>query len=83
MKTCVKCGSHDIKDSKIVTLAGQPWEVYNDGYRFWLKPAEGNPLVDRSKIHCMEYKHNDGPAFELAELFFSLLPDGGSGSNGS
>lgn len=69
---CPFCGRGG---EKLVTLRGQPWLVSDDGYRFWLRPATGNPLVDREPRYALEYKHNDSPASELAELMFRHLPN--------
>lgn len=60
--------------SKLVELRGQPWLVRLDSYRFYVRPAMDNPLVDREEMSCLEFKHNDGPASELAELLFRELP---------
>lgn len=60
--------------SKIVTLRGQPWLVRIDSCRFYVRPGEGNPLIDRNEQWCLEYKYNDGPASELADLMFASLP---------
>lgn len=60
---------------KRVTLRGQPWNVWDDGYRFWIEPADGNPLIDREPRSVLSYKHDDSPAAELAGLFFALLPN--------
>lgn len=56
-----------------IMLKGQDWYIRNDGDRFWLSPGEDNPLIDRSEIPAMEYKHNDGPVYELADLIMELL----------
>lgn len=77
MKLCGNCGSADIVEYKQVELRGQQWLIYDDGYRFWCKPAEGNPLVDRGAHVMMEYKHFDAPADDLAKLMFASLPANG------
>lgn len=60
--------------AKRVTLNGQPWLIRLDSYRFYCRPAEGNPLIDRGEYAMLEFKHNDGPASELAEEMFRVLP---------
>lgn len=61
------------QDEVKITLKGQNWYIRNDGYRFWLRPAETNPQIDKEPISLMEYKHNDGPMYELAEEIMLAL----------
>ena len=74
MRVCGKCGSTDIQESKKVLLRGQWWYIRNDGYRLWIRPAEG--LENKAERAVMQYKYDGDPASDLAELFFSLLPEG-------
>lgn len=82
---CKLCGAVDqTHDMKVVRLVnpydpdnkGQLWFVYQDGYRFYVKPASDNPAMARDPISCLEFKHDDGPASELAaRLFKDLVAD--------
>lgn len=79
MKICAKCGSHNIVERKQIVLQGQPWWIWDDGYRFWVQPAEGNPAIDREPHIALEYKHFDYPQ-GLPELLFGSLIDQARGS---
>lgn len=61
---------------KLVQLNGQPWIVRHEpSYRFYIRPAEGNPVADREERSCLSYKHDDiDEAYALAELMFKSLP---------
>lgn len=70
---CADCGSDRVYHYKKVMLRGQPWLIRKDSCRFYIKPGEGNPLLDREEHCLLEFKHDDGPSSELADFLFSLV----------
>lgn len=79
MKICVSCGGTNFVERKRILLRGQPWWIWDDGYRFHIQPAPGNPLEDREPCVVFEYKHFDCPS-GLPELIMDSLPHLGDGS---
>lgn len=73
MMTCADCGSEHFYEWKKIILRGQPWLVRKDDYRFYIKPTDSNPLLDREERSMLSFKHDDGPAEELAEFLYNLI----------
>lgn len=69
---CADCGSQHTHPVIEIIMNGLPWYLWDDGYRFWIKPVEVSSIINKDKRVVFEYKHFDIPA-ELPELIMAGL----------
>lgn len=72
MKVCSNCGGSHFVEYKRVKIGEHVWLIRIDSSRFYAR-LEG----ESNERQILEFKHDDNPAYALAQHLFNLLVESG------